>query len=81
MWKVTSRFNAVGTSGAEYVIVEERDEEDGPVSQPLSSERRRYSLEDGRNLNAEKDGTFILQETDEVLKAVAPSAVPDADPH
>lgn len=79
MWTVSSRFNAVGTSGAEYVIVEERDEARGGAGGSKATEARRYSLEDGRELSAEKDGTFILGGTDEVLKAVAPSAVPEHD--
>jgi hypothetical protein len=35
---------------------------------------RKYTLEDGRDLSAEQDGTFIVLETDEVLKAASPSA-------
>lgn len=79
MWTVTSKFNAVGTSGAEYVIVEERDDESGASGDNPTSEARRYTVQDGRALSAEKDGTFILTETDEVLKAVAPSAVPETE--
>lgn len=77
MWEVVSKFNAVGTSGCEYVIVEERDEA-GLVgaANPVQSECR-YKLSDGRALAPEKDGTFILEETGEVLKAAAPSAVPE----
>lgn len=79
MWEVTSRFNAVGTSGAEYVIVEEREASPAAGGDGAAHEARRYRLADGRDLTAEKDGTFILAETDEVLKAAAPSAVPDAE--
>lgn len=54
MWTVSSKFNAVGTSGAEYVIVEERDEARGAAGDSKATEARRYSLEDGRELSAEK---------------------------
>jgi hypothetical protein len=77
MWKITERFNAIGTSGEEYVIVEmtnqaEHGAESGSVGEGAGA--RKYTLEDGRDLSAEKDGTFIVLETDEVLKAVSPSA-------
>jgi hypothetical protein len=77
MWKTTEKFNAIGTSGEEYVIVEmtnqaEHASEIDRVSEAIGA--RKYRLEDGRDLSAEKDGTFIVVETDEVLKAVSPSA-------
>ena len=77
MWRATDKFNAVGTSGAEYVIVEMTDLPEGASADSLDPEGvhpRRHTLEDGRALSTEKDGTFILVETDEVLKAVSPSA-------
>lgn len=77
MWKATDRFNAVGTSGQEYVIVEMRDVPEagsGDALDPAGVQPRRHQLEDGRALSTEKDGTFIIVETDEVLKAVSPSA-------
>lgn len=77
MWKVTEKFNAVGTSGTEYVIVEmtnvpDRESNGEPASE--GADVRKYILEDGLELSAEKDGTFIVVATDEVLKAVSPSA-------
>ncbi|MEW9856320.1 hypothetical protein [Novosphingobium sp. M1R2S20] len=77
MWRVTDKFNAVGTSGKEYVIVEMSDLPEGASADSLDPEgtrSRKHMLEDGRALNTEKDGTFILVETDEVLKATSPSA-------
>jgi hypothetical protein len=77
MWKITEKFNAIGTSGEEYVIVEMTNQtEQASVDHPRgeSAGSRKYTLEDGRDLSAEKDGTFIVIETDEVLKAVSPSA-------
>ena len=58
MWRVTEKFNAIGTSGEEYVIVELTDlPEDGAADQAAGP--RRYTLEDGRDLSEEKDGTFL----------------------
>jgi hypothetical protein len=77
MWSATDKFNAVGTSGQEYVIVEMTDvPEKGSVSDldPEGVRPCKHALEDGRELSTEKDGTFILLENDEVLKAVSPSA-------
>lgn len=73
MWQITSKFNAGGTSGAEYVITEERDSADDAKA------HRRYTIADGQELSAEQDGTFSLLDTGEVLKAAAPSAVPTED--
>lgn len=80
MWKTTDKFNAVGTSGKDYVIVEMTDlpENGSPHDlDPQGVHPRKHALEDGRELATEKDGTFILLETDEVLKAVSPSAPAD----
>jgi hypothetical protein len=80
MWKITEKFNAIGTSGEEYVIVEMRDlaEQNSASGAALeAASARKYTLEDGRELSAERDGTFIVVETDEVLKAVSPSAPTD----
>lgn len=77
MWRATDKFNAVGTSGKEYVIVEMTDLPEGASADKLDPEgvqSRKHTLEDGRELSTGKDGTFILVETDEVLKAVSPSA-------
>ena len=75
MWTITERFNAIGTSGGEYVIVEMTNQaEHSAESGSVGEGARKYTLEDGRDLSAEKDGTFIVLETDEVLKAVSPSA-------
>jgi hypothetical protein len=77
MWKPTDKFNAVGTSGTEYVIVEMSDVPEGTATDQLDPEgnqARKHMLEDGRALSTEKDGTFILLDNDEVLKAVSPSA-------
>jgi hypothetical protein len=77
MWKTTDKFNAVGTSGKDYVIVEMTDVPQDASPQeldPRGEHSRKHMLEDGRELGTEKDGTFILLETDEVLKAVSPSA-------
>lgn len=77
MWVATDKFNAVGTSEREYVIVEMTDLPDGISKDKLDPQGilpRKHMLEDGRELTTEKDGTFILVETDEVLKAVSPSA-------
>lgn len=73
MWKVSDKFNAIGTSGAEYVIVEMTDGAEDQAGLGRAAARR-YVLEDGSELSAERDGTFIVVETDEVLKATAPSA-------
>jgi hypothetical protein len=77
MWIATDKFNAIGTSGQEYVIIEMRDvPENGTVDDldPDGVHARKHTLEDGRELSTEKDGTFILLENDEVIKPVSPSA-------
>jgi hypothetical protein len=77
MWKITGKFNTIGTSGEEYVVVEMTNQAEHASGTDRASDAigaRRYTLEDGRDLSAEKDGTFIVVETDEVLKAVSPSA-------
>ncbi|VWX53504.1 hypothetical protein [Novosphingobium sp. 9U] len=77
MWTATDKFNAVATGGKEYVIVEMTDVPEGASADRLDPDGvlpRKHTLEDGRELSTEKDGTFILLETDEVLKAVSPSA-------
>lgn len=77
MWRAADKFNAVGTSGKEYVIVEMTDVPDNGSADDLDPEGlrpRKHTLEDGRELTTEKDGTFILLENDEVLKAVSSSA-------
>lgn len=77
MWTTTDKFNAVGTSGNEYVIVEMSDVPEGGSAKnldPQGVQPRKHTLEDGRELSTEKDGTFILLENNEILKAVSPSA-------
>lgn len=77
MWTATDKFNAVGTSEQEYVIVEWTNLPEGASPDALDPQGvhpRKHTLEDGRELSTEKDGTFILVETEEVLKAASPSA-------